>query len=141
MSLKRTLIRGLDNRLGRPLLARLGTLKARQILEEDVEIGFAEGWYHRVGPHRVPDGPRFEYFEPNVLFWKNEISTYLRDAEDFWFIGYRPKLGDVIMDIGAGRGESILPFAYAVGEAGKVFAIEAHPTTFKYLERFCELNK
>jgi FkbM family methyltransferase len=105
-----------------------------------VAIGFDEGWHHRVGGYYVPDGPHFEYYEPSVLDWKNEIPTFFADATDFWFVGYSPKPGDVILDIGAGRGEDVIPFAEAVGPEGRVYAAEAHPASFNHLKRFCELN-
>jgi len=47
----------------------------------------------------------------------------------------------VIVDIGAGRGEDVLPFSQAVGPAGRVLAIEPHPITFRALEKFCEWNR
>lgn len=140
MSVKRTLIHMLDNGIGRPLLGKLATLRARQLLQEDVEIGFDKVWYHRVEKYFVPDKPRFDYYEPTVLAWKDEIATYFRDASDFWFVNYKPKAGDIIVDIGAGRGEDILPFAREVGSTGKIIAIEAHPVTYAHLKRFCLLN-
>jgi FkbM family methyltransferase len=54
---------------------------------------------------------------------------------------YQPRLDDVIIDIGAGRGEDTLAFARRVGANGKVFAIEAHPSTYNRLRWFCELNQ
>jgi len=141
MSVKRTLIQILDNRPGRPLLGLLATVKARQLLHADVEIRYEEGWQHRVGPYIVPDGPRFDYYEPTVLSWKDEVAIYFRDAEDFWFSKYRPRPGDVIVDIGAGHGEDVLPFAREVGPTGKVVAVEAHPSTYRHLKRFCDLNR
>jgi FkbM family methyltransferase len=54
---------------------------------------------------------------------------------------YQPRPDDVIIDIGAGRGEDILASARRVGPNGKVFAIEAHPSTYNYLRWFCERNQ
>ena len=91
------------------LLKRLATLKTRQALRylgEDVEIGFDEGWYHRVGAYFVPDGPCFVYTRQTILTWGDEITNYYRNAEDFWFASYEPKAGDVVIDVGAGRGAS-----------------------------------
>jgi FkbM family methyltransferase len=110
-------------------------------LRQDVEIGYDAGWHHRIGPYFVPDGPRFDYYEPTVLAWKDEVSTFFRDATEFWFREYTPTAGDSIIDIGAGRGEDVLPFAQGVGPAGKVVAVEAHPATYSHLKRFCELNR
>lgn len=47
---------------------------------------------------------------------------------------YLPKEGDVVIDVGAGVGEELLIFSRLVGNTGKVYAIEAHPETFKALE-------
>jgi FkbM family methyltransferase len=140
VSLKRKLIRTLDNGVGRPLLSWLATAKARQILQADVVIAFDNGWYHRVDGYYVPDGSQFDYYEPDVLSWKDQISTFFRDSADFWFAGYTPKLGDIIVDVGAGRGEDILPFLESVGPDGRVYAVEAHPVSFAYLKRLCDLN-
>lgn len=46
---------------------------------------------------------------------------------------YLPKEGDVVVDVGAGVGEELMIFSRRVGNAGKVYAIEAHPNTFKAL--------
>jgi FkbM family methyltransferase len=51
------------------------------------------------------------------------------------------KPGDVIVDVGAGRGEDAFAFSRAVGAEGRVFAIEAHPISFAILRNFCRLNR
>jgi FkbM family methyltransferase len=76
-----------------------------------------------------------------VLAWKDEVSTFFRDTTEFWFHEYKPKAGDTVVDIGAGRGEDALPFSQEVGPTGKVVAVEAHPTNYDHLRRFCELNR
>jgi FkbM family methyltransferase len=70
-----------------------------------------------------------------------EIQAAFRNAQDFWFWKYEPQPGDTIVDIGAGRGEDVLPFAQSVGPTGRVVAIEAHPTTYDHLERLCRLYR
>jgi FkbM family methyltransferase len=52
---------------------------------------------------------------------------------------YKPKLGDVILDIGAGVGTETLIYSMRIGN-GKVFAIEAHPETYNSLNYLVELN-
>jgi len=64
----------------------------------------------------------------------------LRDASDYWFHLYKPQAGDIIVDIGAGRGEDVYAFSQAVGETGHVIAVEPHPESFSILRRFCELH-
>jgi len=44
-----------------------------------------------------------------------QLERYLRDARDYWFHVYRPREGDVIVDIGAGRGEDVYAFSLGVG--------------------------
>ena len=46
---------------------------------------------------------------------------------------YSPKEGDTVVDVGAGVGEELMIFSRMVGNKGKVYAIEAHPTTFQAL--------
>jgi FkbM family methyltransferase len=142
MSLKRAILRQLDNSLGRPLLAVLSTARARRLLKEnEVEIRYDQLWFHRMGPYFVPDGTSFEYFDSTILAWKDQVPAYLRNAQDYWFGHYKPKPGDVILDVGAGRGEDVLAFSREVGEDGLVLAIEAHPISYQILSRFCLLNR
>lgn len=54
---------------------------------------------------------------------------------------YKPKNGDVILDIGAGIGEETLIFSQMVGEKGKIYSIEANNEVFKVLEEVVQLNK
>jgi len=53
---------------------------------------------------------------------------------------YTPKPGDVVLDVGAGKGEDTIAFSRAVKAEGRVIAIEAHPVTFRCLHSFCEFN-
>jgi len=71
---------------------------------------------------------------------EQRVAKYLRDADDYWFHVYKPRAGDVIVDIGAGRGEDVYAFAKKVGPAGRVWAIEAHPESYAALEALCEEN-
>ena len=108
-----------------------------------VEIeAFWEGlWIFRVAGHYFPLP---EVAEPECIPWQHLAglaSQYLRDAEDYWYFGYRPRLGDVVVDIGAGRGEDTFAFSRSVGDAGRVFAIEPHPVSFAVLSKFCRFNE
>ena len=42
-----------------------------------------------------------------------------------------------ILDIGAGVGEDTLAFSKDVGPGGRVLSVEAHPGTFRMLEKTC----
>ena len=113
------------------------TALARQHLPGvDIEVLWDETWIRRVGPHYFPDPDMFAG-EPKWERWGNQAEKHLRDAEDYWFYVYRPCPGDVIVDIGAGRGEDVFAFSRA---AGQVIAIEPHPVNFLALRKLCELN-
>lgn len=62
----------------------------------------------------------------------------LADANFFW--GYRPKPGDVVIDVGAGVGEEAITFSKAIGERGKLICVEAHPRTYHCLEKLVRYN-
>src|SRR5262249_28771856 len=47
----------------------------------------------------------------------------------------------VILDVGAGRGEDVLPFSQKVGTTGKIVAIEAHAATYNHLIRLCRWKR
>jgi len=49
--------------------------------------------------------------------------------------------GDTVLDVGANLGAFTLPLARHVGHAGRVFAIEASPAVFPYLERNIRVNQ
>ena len=70
--------------------------------------------------------------------WTTLAEKYIRDANDYWFHVYKPRAGDVIVDIGAGRGEDVFAFSRAVGPAGQVWAIEPHPVSFRLLDALCK---
>ena len=55
--------------------------------------------------------------------------------------GYTPKAGDVVIDVGAGVGEEALTFSRAVGKNGKVICIEAHPRTYRCLQKLVHYNR
>jgi FkbM family methyltransferase len=67
-------------------------------------------------------------------------NKFLRDVNDYWFHLYHPKAGDIVVDIGAGQGEDILAFSPAVGDRGRVFAVEANPAAYASLTQFCIVN-
>ena len=142
LSYKRSLIRLLDRPGGRFLLGKIATRFLRRRVRDGVEIAYLEGmWTRRVGPHFFPDGLRFDYTYADFDSWKRQAEIYESDTKDFWLQHYRPQEGDVIVDVGAGRGEDMLTFSRAVGDAGRVIAIEAHPLSFAILKNFCRLNR
>lgn len=142
MSIQRLLIDLLDRPGGRTVLGILATRFARQATGADIQILYKDGlWTHRVGRYCFPDSPSFEYFANSFAKSVHQADDYLASAKDYWFQHYQPQPGDLVIDVGAGCGEDTLAFSHAVGESGRVIAIEAHPATFRLLESFCRLNR
>ncbi len=109
--------------------------------EPGVEVVREGGlWVRRVGEHFFPDPEYDPAAEPHWEKWLDRAAKHLRDAEDYWFHVYKPRPGDTVIDIGAGRGEDVFAFAKAVGAGGIVWAVEAHPVSFAALDLFCRLN-
>jgi FkbM family methyltransferase len=135
-------VRELDHPGKRAELARLATELARKAAGgADIEIFWDDMWIRRAGPHYFPDPAMFTVAEPDWRRWVGMAEKYLRDAADYWFHVYQPQPGDVIVDIGAGRGEDVFAFSRATGPAGTVWAIEPHPVSFGVLRKFCALNR
>jgi FkbM family methyltransferase len=137
MSLRRTLIEATDRSIGRSALATLSTWHARRATGLDVEIFYDSAWIHRVGSTYLPISDRFEYRHD----WDSLLAETFDPIRENWFHVYRPKAGDVIVDIGAGDGLDSYVFSHEVGPAGRVLAVEAHPATFVLLERMVRLNE
>jgi FkbM family methyltransferase len=118
------------------------TAIARQALPGvDIEVFWDGMWIRRVGPYYFPDPDMFNGRPLAWERWAQQAGKYLRDAEDYWFHLYKPSEGNVIVDIGAGRGEDVFAFSHSVGPSGRVIAIEPHPVSFRALEKFRALNR
>jgi len=63
-----------------------------------------------------------------------------RTTRDVYLWGYTPKYGDVVVDVGSGIGTEVPTFSRLVGSAGRVLAVEAHPTIFEYLVANVTMN-
>jgi FkbM family methyltransferase len=134
--LRRALIHAADRSIGRRVLASLATGYARRQSGADVEVLYDRAWVHRIDSIYMPVSDRFEYRRD----WDTAVDAIFASVEDSWFFHHRPGAGDTIVDVGAGDGLDCLAFSRAVGDAGTVLAIEAHPTTFGLLEETCRLN-
>jgi FkbM family methyltransferase len=65
----------------------------------------------------------------------------LSELSEPWMTYYfKPKEGDVVIDVGAHVGKYALYSAKLVGESGVVIAIEPHPENYRALMRNIELN-
>jgi len=80
------------------------------------------------------------YFAYHQPFVRLDLKSIEESAHENFFWKCRPRLGDVIMDIGAGVGEETLTFSRAVGPLGKVICVEAHPRTYRCLEKLVQYN-
>lgn len=99
-------------------------------------------WIWRIGRFHAPDPELLtRAAEPDWAKLAGREAKHRRDVEDYWFHVYRPEAGDVIVDLGAGRGEDTFVFSEAVGARGEVWAIEPHPVSFGALERMVRWNR
>jgi FkbM family methyltransferase len=137
--IRRHVIRVLDQRGGRRLLGALATWYVRRSEGVDVAVHFdGERWVRTTSGGRVSvDGVRFDYYLDHLANFEREYDAWLSAARDFWFYAYRPQSGDVVIDVGAGIGTDTLAFAKALGDSGRVIAVEAHPETFARLRKNC----
>ncbi len=81
------------------------------------------------------------YFAYHQPFLRLDLKQLHESAQTNFFWGYQPRLGDTVIDIGAGVGEETLSFSRAVGPRGRVVCVEAHPRTFRCLEKLVRYNQ
>lgn len=140
MTLRRAAIRALDRAGGRKVLATVIARMARQEAT-GVRVYFRRGmWMHRTGDYVFVDSPSLDYHPSTFRTWPDEAQHRCEYAHDHWFHVYKGRPGDIIVDVGAGKGEDALAFSSVVGAGGRVICIEAHPTVFRCLHLFCEMN-
>jgi FkbM family methyltransferase len=87
------------------------------------------------------DKKNFDYYFTDMKNWNNQHIIWMEDPIDFWFYEYTPKEGEVVLDIGAGFGNDAVAFSRAVGDSGKVIAIEAHPVAAERLKKTIKWSK
>ena len=56
-------------------------------------------------------------------------------ARDVFLHDYEPRPGDTVVDVGAGVGGEVRLFSRLTGPTGRVVSVEAHPRTYRCLER------
>lgn len=142
LGLKRLVVAALDRSGGRAILATCVTALARLRGFNNVRVFFKNGrWYHKVGPMTFPGRREFDQWPYRFGSFASQGHQYVADARDYWMFFITPPPGAVVIDVGAGEGEDVLAFSRAVGEHGKVLAIEAFPSTFEVLREFCVRNE
>ena len=75
--------------------------------------------------------------ELNVTNWARTHRAVMQ----LWCFNYELKDGDTVIDIGAGIGDDTVGFSRLVGKEGRVIAIEAHPDTYRCLQKTVSANK
>jgi FkbM family methyltransferase len=122
----------LDRRWFRPVLIPLANRLARAQNKGVTKISYDEG----VWIHETTFG-YFAYHHPYIRLDMARMDELART--NFWW-GYQPCPGDTVIDIGAGVGEEVLTFSRALGPWGKLICIEAHPRTYRCLEKLVQYN-
>lgn len=88
-------------------------------------------WEHKSGDVILND------MQPD--FRLNLRKQFKKIEEDYLF-EYKPREGDVCIDIGAGLGIETIYLARKTGSTGKIYSIEASPRTFRMLKSTVEAN-
>jgi FkbM family methyltransferase len=127
--LLRKAVKRLDRPGGRTLLGVLASIRLTAKLRRPTFVRWHDGaWIYRWSEAKVVPHPVIG------------AALHPEEARDIFLHTYVPTAGDVVFDVGAGVGDTALLFSDLVGESGQVVAIEAHPDTFAWLVRLCELN-
>jgi FkbM family methyltransferase len=122
----------LDQRGVRSVLGPVSSSLARHHKKGVKRIFHDDGvWIHET------ETGYFAYHQP---FLRLDPRGLDESARENFFWKYWPQAGDVVMDIGAGVGEETLSFSRAVGPLGKVICVEAHPRTYRCLEKLVQYN-
>jgi len=132
VAIKQLVRTALDRPAGRWLLALRGTALASLRNRRLCRVAYgAGGWVHRYRDGVLVNGTL-------TMHTPDRLDTIARDI-CCW--DYTPREGDTVIDVGAGIGTEVLTFSRQVGPSGHVVAVEAHPATFRCLQRMVELNR
>ena len=132
---------------GNRLIQFLNTARTRTLLEKLIFVQYRrkgrkiervkyhtdfDAWEFRIdGTSYLSSGPGWSYDGGYLITLFKGLSGNK----------YLPVSGDNVIDIGAGVGEETIVLSSLVGPKGRVYAIEAHPRTFKALQYLVDVNK
>jgi FkbM family methyltransferase len=110
-----------------PVAATLATLRASVRLRAPaLSYRDADGdWIYREGPRQIA----------SPTLYVSPAAVQDAEAHDIILYGAVVRRGATLIDVGAGVGEHLPALSRAVGPEGKVLAIEAHPGTFRCLQK------
>jgi hypothetical protein len=142
LSPRRAVIRALERgALGRMLLSKSASAYFRARSKADVAVFYdGELWLHQTNGWYFPDGAQFEYYADSADNWIGQPAAEIAAVDATWHRLYQPRDGDVVIDVGPGRGEDEISFSRDVGDRGREIAIEANPSSFRLLKKFCQAN-
>lgn len=107
------------------------SLSASALARETIRVSFdGQDWVH------VWENESFFNGVP-VLRPKRQLSANM----EIFTRHYIPKIGDIVVDVGAGAGTEVPFFANAVGVEGKVYAIEPDFSAFRRLRKHIYLQR
>ncbi len=90
----------------------------------------------RPGINKPFENPDIKDYLPKFEGESREIAVHAKEIVDACKI----TPGMAIADVGAGTGLFTRKFATAVGDKGKVFAVDIAPTFLRYIEKTCQEN-
>ncbi|WP_309112246.1 FkbM family methyltransferase [Saccharothrix sp.] len=131
MNNSRLIVNTLQRRLDPRLVATLGSVLLTVRRRERCVVRYAEGnWAHHYTSGIVvrPELGGASARQEDRASW------------DTFLFGYQPRVGDTVLDIGAGVGSETRLLSRLVGRSGRVISVEAHPRMFACLCRTIELN-
>ena len=141
VSFRRVLLNTIEKIGGRSLISFWATDWAKKRTKLDIEIFYDEFWIVRFGDSFLPKKEFFDIYTAELESLRFRRKDFLREPIDHWTHAYTPGLSNIIFDIGAGIGTDSLIFSELVGIEGKVYAFEAHPTSFRRLQKTCYWNQ
>lgn len=122
-------IDGLDSAGMRPVIAAMATAATSLLGRGNRFSVDSDGdWVNRQ--------PSATFVSPDPLF--SHYPAKQAEIVDLWCHQHVPGQGEVIVDVGAGIGDEAVVFSRLVGPAGHIYAIEAHPHTFRCLQKTIE---